>query len=66
MALVGGAHLSAGRREGEDTASGKERWATGRKRGWAEMTPSALFLFFVLFYFFSLFLISISFVSFAK
>jgi hypothetical protein len=58
--MTGGSHLSACRREGEDTALGfNPGWAVGLLQTWAGMVPGAIFYFYFLFFFsFSVFLIS--------
>jgi hypothetical protein len=65
--MTGGSHLSACRREGEDTtlgfnpgwAMGHGPWAVGLLQTWAGMVPGAIFYFYFLFFFlFSVFLIS--------
>jgi hypothetical protein len=56
--MTGGSHLSACRREGEDTALGfNPRRAVGLLQTWAGMVPGAIFYFSFLFFFsFSVFL----------
>jgi hypothetical protein len=58
--MTGGSHLSACRREGEDTALGfNPGWAVGLLQTWTGMVPRAIFYFYFLFFFsFSIFLIS--------
>jgi hypothetical protein len=64
--LTGGSHLSACRREGENTASGfNPRWAVGCMRDWAKIHPRGPFLIFFSLLLF-LFYFLISFISFAK
>jgi hypothetical protein len=66
MMLTGGVHSSAREERSRGTGSGFARWAAGCFWGWAEWFPPGPFSIFISFFLLFSFLISISFVSFAK